>query len=93
MKKLPLTILAASLLTSLTASAAVTVRYHNSDSKKHEFEATCSGSKYKAVFDGSTTSSHTIQGSAPCVVHTAAGNVTLKGGENIEIKDGKITVK
>ena len=93
MKKTSLLIAAAVLLVSQIASAAVTVRYYNRDSKRHEFEATCSGSKYKAVFDGSTTSSVTIQGSAPCIVHTPGGNVTLKGGENIEIHDGKISVK
>ena len=76
-------------LCALTADAAVTVRYYNRDSQKHTFEATCSGSKYTVSFDGSTTSSVTIQGSAPCHV----GGVTLKGGENIELKDGKIIVK
>ncbi len=76
-------------LWALSADAAVTVRYYNRDSQKRTFEATCSGSKYTVTFDGSTTSSTTIQGSAPCQV----GGVSLKGGENIEIKDGKIIVK
>jgi hypothetical protein len=69
------------------------VRYYNKDSKKHEFDAVCSGSKSKAVFDGSTTSSYTIQGSGPCTVKTGAGDVVLKGGESIEIQNGKITIK
>jgi hypothetical protein len=79
-------------LVSLTASAAVTVRYYNRDSQKHSFGAVCSGSQYTVTFDGSTTSSTTIQGSAPCTVKTPAGDVVLKGGENIEIKDGKIKI-
>jgi hypothetical protein len=76
-------------LWALSADAAVTVRYYNRDSKKYTFDATCSGSKSPVTFDGSTTSSATIQGSGPCTVE----GVTLKGGENIEIKDGKIIVK
>lgn len=80
-------------LVSTLASAAATVRYYNRDSKKYEFEAVCSGSQTKAVFDGSTTSSYTIQGSPPCKVKTPHGEVELKGGENIEIKDGKIIIK
>jgi hypothetical protein len=81
------------LLVSSVALAAVTVRYYNRDSKSYTWGATCAGSKYTVKFEGSTTASVTIQGSSPCTVHTGAGDVTLKGGENIEIKDGKILVK
>jgi hypothetical protein len=76
-----------------TAFAAVTVRYHNGDSQKHEFEAVCSGSKSKLVTDGSTTGTATIQGSGPCKVKHAGGEIELKGGEQIEIKGGKISKK
>ena len=93
MKKLSTLVALGISLVSLTASAAVTVRYYNRDSQKHSFEAVCSGSKYVVHFDGSTTSSTTIQGSGPCTVKTGAGEVTLKGGENIEIEKGKITIK
>jgi hypothetical protein len=89
MKKLSALLVLGISLFSLAADAAVTVRYYNRDSKKYTFEATCSGSHYTVTFDGSTTSSTTIQGSAPCKVE----GVTLKGGENIEIKDGRIIVK
>jgi len=84
--------LALTFLTS-TAFAAVTVRYYNKDSQEHTFEATCSGSKKSVTFKKSTTSSVTIQGSGPCTVKTGKGDVVLKGGEKIEIKDGKITIK
>jgi hypothetical protein len=93
MKKLSTLVALGISLVSLTASAAVTVRYYNRDSKKHSFPATCSGSQYTVSFDGSTTSSTTIQGSGPCTVKTGSGDVVLKGGENIEIQNGKITVK
>jgi hypothetical protein len=91
-KKLSTMVVLGVSLLSLAASAAVTVRYHNGDSKKHTFEATCSGSHTSVSFDGSTTSSVTIQGSGPCAVKHAGGTTELKGDEHVEIKDGKITV-
>lgn len=90
---LPVFAFAAVLLVSLVAQAAVTVRYYNRDSQSYELPAKCSGSSYTVKFSGNTTSSATIQGSAPCVVKAPGGEVTLKGGENIEIKDGKIIIK
>lgn len=79
------------VLASMSSFAAVTVRYHNGDSKKHTFDALCSGSKYTVSFDASTTSSVTIQGSGPCEVTHGGGKISLSGGENLEIKDGKIS--
>lgn len=93
MKKLSALLVLGMSLVSLSASAAVTVTYHNGDSKKHSLDATCSGSSYKVHFDASTTGSTTIQGSAPCTVKSAGSDVVLKGGEHVEIKDGKVTVK
>lgn len=75
------------------AAAAVTVRYYNKDSRAHSFAAKCRGSAYSLAVNGSTTGSSTIQGGSPCAVAHAGGTVELKGGENIEIKDGKISVK
>jgi hypothetical protein len=93
MKKLSALLALGLSLVSLTASAAVTVSYYNRDSQKYTFDAICSGSKYQVSFDGSTTSSVTIQGSGPCKVQHHGGTVSLSGGEKIEIKDGKIIVK
>jgi hypothetical protein len=93
MKKSIVMMVAGMSLVAATASAAVTVRYYNKDSKKYSFPAVCSGSHTEVHFDGSTTSSTTIQGSGPCTVKTAGGEVKLSGGENIEIKDGRIIVK
>ncbi len=84
------------VVSSLVASqalAAVTVRYHNGDSQKHTFAAVCSGSKSQLVTDGNTTGSATIQGSGPCKVKHAGGEVSLSGGEKLEIKGGKISVQ
>lgn len=86
-------VLIVATLASASAFAAVTVRYHNGDSNKHTFDAVCSGSKSQLVLDGNTTGSATIQGSGPCKVKHAGGEVELKGNENIDVKDGKITIK
>jgi hypothetical protein len=81
-------------LIATSASAAITVDYENKDSKEYKWEAVCSGSKTSGVtFKGNTTSASSIQGSAPCTVKTGGGDVVLKGGEKIEIKDGKIKIK
>ena len=88
-------ILAALLVTLVcaTAFAAVTVQYSNTDSTTYEWDAICGGSKYKVKFNSHTTSTTTIQGSSPCVIKTPAGDVTVKGGEKLDIKNGKITIK
>ena len=93
MKKLSTLLVLGMSLVSLSASAAVTVTYRNADSKNHELNATCSGSHYTVKFDSNTTGSATIQGSAPCVVKSQGPDVSLKGGEKVEIKDGKLSVK
>ena len=93
MKKISALFVLGMSLLPLTASAAVTVSYYNRDSKDATFGAVCSGSQYSVTFEHSRTSSVTIQGSAPCTVKTPAGDVVLKGGENVEIKDGKLIVK
>ena len=38
------------------------------------------------------TGAATIQGSSPCVVKHDGGEITLKGDEKIEIKDGVIKI-
>ena len=86
-------VLAGAFFVSTTAFAAVTVRYYNKDSKDYEWDAVCSGSKKKVKFGRSRTASVTIQGSGPCKVTTEDGVVELSGGERIEIKNGKITIK
>lgn len=88
MKKL---ILSTLVLVAIAAQSAVTVRYLNKDSKSHTFKVKIDGSYKEVTFDGSKTSSVTIQGGATeCVVYTNCGEVTLKGGDSIEIKDGCI---
>jgi hypothetical protein len=91
--KLSALTLVASLLASSAAWAAVTVRYYNRDSRDYTWSAVCSGVKTSVTFGRSQTASVTIQGSGPCTVQTGAGNVVLKGGENLDIKDGKVQVK
>ena len=91
--QLPTIALVAALLASSAASAAVTVRYYNRDSRDHTWSAVCSGVKTRVTFGRSQTASVTIQGSGPCTVQTDAGAVVLRGGEDLDIKDGKVQVK
>ena len=82
------------LLTASTAFSAVTIRYYNKDSKAHTLEVAIDGSMKEVTFDGSKTSSVTIQGGArECWIVTSCGRVKVADGANIEIKDGCITVK
>ena len=81
------------MMITSAAYAAVTVRYYNKDSRSYTWTAVCSGSKYKVPFDSTRTSSTPNQDSGPCIVHTGKGKVKLRGGEKIEIKNGKITIK
>ena len=84
---------AALVFAAASASAAVTVDYYNKDSKDHAFEAMCSGSKYTLEVRSSTTGATTMQGSGPCKVKHAGGEISLSGGEKIEIKDGVISLR
>lgn len=85
--------IAAILMTASIAHASMTLRYYNEDSKDYTWTATCSGSDYKVTFDKSKTSSVSIQGSTPCILHTAAGDVKFTGDAKIRIKNGKVTVE
>lgn len=90
MKKLALTSLAVVALLASSFSA-VTIRYYNKDSKSHTFKVKIDGSSKEVTFDASKTSSVTIQGGATeCVVSSSCGDITLKSGDSIEIKDGCI---
>lgn len=72
------------------AYASATLRYYNEDSKDYTWKATCSGSDYDVKFEHSRTSSVTIQGSTPCMLHTPGGDLKITGDANIRIKDGKV---
>ena len=77
-----------------TLHAAVTIRFENKDSKTHKMEVKISGSKKTVEFAGSRTASVTIQGgSTECVISTDCGDVTVKDGDRITIKDGCIEVE
>lgn len=90
MKKLAITSVALCAFV-ISAFGAVTIHYYNKDSKSHTFKVKIDGSTKEVTFDASKTSDVTIQGGATeCVVYTSCGEVTLKGGDKIEIKDGCI---
>jgi len=85
-------LVAAVLLVPATAFASMTLRYENKDSKSYAAEAVCSGSKQDPVkFSASTTSSVSIQGSAPCKVTLGGQTTEFNGDAHVTIKDGKIS--
>lgn len=85
---------AALLFAASSAFSAVTIRYYNKDSKEHKMQVAIDGSMKEVTFDGSKTSSVTIQGGAKeCWIITSCGRVKIADGASIEIKDGCITVK
>jgi hypothetical protein len=80
------------LLVGAAANAAVNVDYTNNDSKEHVFNAVCSGSKTTITFEGGTTGSATLQGSAPCLIeHADREKYEVRGGEDLQIKNGVIS--
>ena len=90
MKKLIFTLVAIGAFT-INAFSAVTIHYYNKDSKSHTFKVKIDGSYKEVTFDGSKTSDVTIQGGATeCIIYTDCGEVTIKAGAKIEIKDGCI---
>lgn len=94
MKQLvPALSIAAILMTATVAHASMTLRYYNEDSKDYTWKATCSGSDYSVTFDRSKTSSVSIQGSTPCILHTPNGDVKFNGDAKIHIKNGKVTIE
>lgn len=71
--------------------AAVTIRYYNKDSKNYTFKVKIDGSYKEVTFDASKTSNVTIQGGdREVIIYTNCGEIKVKDGANIEIKDGCI---
>lgn len=81
------------LFSVYTAMSAITIRYYNKDSKEYTFKVKMDGSSKEVTFGGSRTASVTIQGGGrTCIIETKCGNVEIKDGANIEIKDGCIKI-
>lgn len=94
MKSKLLSLGVALLVFAATAGAAVTLRYYNKDSKTHTFRVKISGSYTTVEFGSSRTASVTIQGGdETAIIYTNCGEVKVKQGDNIEIKDGCIVIK
>jgi len=73
---------------------AVTLKYINKDSKDYEFKVKSCGSTTKVEFDKSKTSTVTIQtGCSDAVIFDKCGEVKVKQGDKVIIKDGCIKVE
>ncbi len=94
MKKKFFTLAVALVFISSFLHASVTIRYYNKDSQSHNMDVKISGSSKTVEFGSSRTTSVTIQGGSDvCVISTSCGDITVKDGDSIEIKNGCITVK
>lgn len=73
--------------------AAVTIRYYNKDSVDHRFSVKMNGSTKSVEFGKSKTATTTIQGSDKSAkIMTKCGEIEVKDGARIEIKDGCIKI-
>lgn len=87
MKKLILTSLAICAI-AISSFAAVTVHFYNKDGKAVTMKVKIDGSMKEVTFSNSTADV-TIQGGATeCILYTSCGEVTIKAGDKLEIKDG-----
>ena len=85
--------LSVTMLLTATSYAGVTVRYYNEDSKDYKFKAKTCGSEKEVEFEHSKTTSMTIQtGCSDVVIYTSNGEVKVKDGDKIHIKNGKVEV-
>jgi len=76
-----------------SVQAGLTVRYYNKDSNDYEMKAKACGSSKEIKFGKSRTASTTIQtGCDEAIVYTKCGEVTIKDGDKITIKDGCISI-
>jgi len=81
------------IMSVIVSFAAVSVRYQNKDSKSHTFKVKIEGRTTEVTFDKGT-SNVTIQGNAKeCIIYCECGEVKVKAGDELEIKDGCIKVK
>jgi ribosomal protein S27E len=83
--------LSAAMLTA-SAFAGTTLRYYNEDSKDYKLKVTTCGNHTEVEFDHSKTTSVTIQGCSDAVISTPSGDLKVKDGDKVHIKNGKFEV-
>ncbi|WP_343605006.1 hypothetical protein [Fluviicola sp.] len=92
--KLKQIFLSVAFLLIVQVASAFTVRYYNQDSKSYSMEVRSNGTTQKIEFNGSTTSSTSVQTSASEVeIKTECGWVKVKDGAKISIKNGCIKIE
>jgi len=80
------------LLAAASTFAGTYLKYYNSDSKDYVFKVVTCGNHTEVKFDHSTTSSVTIQGCSDAVITTPNGDIKVKDGDKLEIKDGVVKI-
>ena len=88
-----LLLIGATIFLACSVHAGITLRYYNKDSNDHEMKVKTCGSSKTVEFGKSKTASVTIQtGCDDAILYTECGEITVKDGDNITIKDGCITI-
>ena len=78
---------------SKKAVFGVFLKYYNKDSKSYEFKVKTCGSTTKVKFDGSKSSTVTIQtGCNDAIIYDKCREVKVESGDKITIKDGCIKI-
>lgn len=91
MKKLVL--FAALMLFTGNAFCSVFIEYENKDSKVYTFKVRIDGTDKEVKFENATAAVTIQGGNKTCVIETPCGNVEVKDGAKVYIKDGCIKFK
>lgn len=76
-----------------TASAQTHLKVYNDDSVNHTYTVTACGKTSTITLAHNRTSPVVIKGCATASIATPAGPLTVKDGDKVYIKDGKVSVE
>jgi hypothetical protein len=79
-------------ISSATTFGAVTVRYENMDDKGYTMWVRIDGTEKEVHFDIATSSLVIQGGNNVCTIETRCGNVEVRDGDKVYIRDGCIKV-
>ena len=91
MKSLLFLIVAASISSAVFAQST-TLKVYNDDATDHSYTVTACGKTSNITLRHNHTTPTVIKGCATAVITTPAGPVSVKDGDNVYIKDGKVEV-
>ncbi len=81
------------LFTSSTVFAGVYLKYYNKDSKTYKWKVKTCGSTKEVEFGSGRSAATTIQtGCGDAIIYTDCGEIKVKDGDKITIKNGCIKI-